>query len=248
MIGSTLKTILAARSLPVGELARQIDMPVQTLYSIIRRDNMKIDFEMLLRICAVLDVPLETFCPDSGDGLNRIGSLQEAEWSLIGRYRALDEHGRQMTELVMDEELARLRRETAAPEKEGRIIPLYLTPAAAGYASPALGEDYEDYAVPGDCAADFAVRIDGDSMEPVIRDGSIVLVQRRPIENGDVGMFFVDGSMKCKQYCRDNYGNVYLLSLNRARADADVTVYASSGVTLCCFGRVMLSHRPPLAI
>ena len=250
MIGSTLKNLLAERRLAVGELARQIDVPVQTLYSIIRRDNMKIDFDMLLRICDYLEVPVEVFCPpDSGVGVSaRAAALQESEWSLIGRYRALDEHGRQMTELVMAEELERLRRETAAPEKEGRIIPLYLTPAAAGYASPALGEDYEDYAVAADCAADFAVRIDGDSMEPYIANGSVVLVQRSPIENGDVGMFFIDGDMKCKQYCRDNYGNVYLLSLNRARADADVTVYASSGVTLCCFGRVMLSHRPPLAI
>ena len=247
MIGSTLKNLLSERALTAGELARRIDMPVQTLYSIIRRDNMKIDFEMLLRICDVLDVPVEAFCPDTA-ALPRIGGLQESEWSLVGRYRALDEHGRQITELVMEEELARLRSAQAEPEKEGRISPLYLTPAAAGYASPALGEDYEDYAVSTDCKADFAVRIDGDSMEPVIHDGSVVLVQRSPIENGDVGMFFIDGDMKCKQYCRDNYGNVYLMSLNRARADADVTVSASSGVTLCCFGKVLLSRRPPLPV
>lgn len=250
MIGSTLKSLLAERRLAVGELARQIDVPVQTLYSIIRRDNMKIDFDMLLRICDYLNVPVEVFCPaDSGVGVSaRAAALQESDWTLLGHYRALDDHGRQMADLVIAEELARIRRETAVPEKEGRIIPLYLTPAAAGYASPALGEDYEDYTVAGDCAADFAVRIDGDSMEPVIRDGSIVLVQRSPIENGDVGMFFIDGNMKCKQYCRDNFGNVYLLSLNRMRADADVVVSASSGVTLCCFGKVLLERRPPLPV
>ena len=250
MIGSTIKSLLAERRIAVGELAKQIGVPVQTLYSIIRRDNMKIDFDTLLRICDVLEVPIEVFCPsDSGVGVSaRAAALQESEWTLVGRYRALDDHGRQMTDLVMAEELERIRRETAAPEKEGRIIPLYLTPAAAGYASPAFGEDYEDYAVSADCAADFAVRIDGDSMEPVIHDGSVVLVQRSPIENGDVGMFFIDGDMKCKQYCRDNFGNVYLLSCNRSRADADVTVPASSGVTLCCFGKVLLERRPALPI
>jgi len=246
MIGNTLKSLLSARRLTVGELARQIDMPQQTLYSIIRRDNMKIDFEMLLRICEVLDVPVETFCP--GGDFDRVGTLRDEEWSLIGRYRALDTHGRQITELVMEEELVRLRQAQEQPEKEGRVIPLYLTPAAAGYVSPALGEDYEDYTVPADCAADFAVRIDGDSMEPVIHDGGVVLVQRSPIENGDVGMFFIDGNMKCKQYCRDSFGNVYLLSLNRNRADADVTISASSGLTLCCFGKVLLSRRPPLPV
>ena len=251
MIGSTLKSLLTQRGLTVGELARRIEMPVQTLYSLIRRDNMKIDFDMLLRICGVLEVPIEVFCSeDSAAGVvsARAASLQEEEWALVGRWRELDAHGRQMTGLVMAEELERIRRETAAEEKEGRIIPLYLTPAAAGYASPAFGEDYEDYSVSADCAADFAVRIAGDSMEPLIRDGSVVLVQRSPIENGDVGMFFIDGDMKCKQYCRDSFGNVYLLSLNRSRADADVTVSASSGLTLCCFGKVLLSRRPPLPV
>lgn len=244
MIGSTLKQLLATRKMPVGELARRIDVPVQTLYSIIRRDNMKIDFDVLLRICEAIEVPVSIFCGNSG--------LPDApapeDWELLGRYRALDRHGRTLVDRVMDCELERLHAQDPSGEKPGRIIPLYLTPAAAGYASPALGDDYEDYAVAADCAADFAVRIDGDSMEPVLHDGGVALVRRTPIENGDVGMFFIDGDMKCKQYCRDNYGNIYLLSINRARADADVTVAASSGVTLCCFGKVLLPHRPPLPV
>ena len=111
---------------------------------------------------------------------------------------------------------------------------------------PTLGEDYEDYAVPADSPADFAVRIAGDSMAPLLADGEIALVRRSPIEDGDVGLFFVDGDMKCKQYVRDSYGGVYLLSLNRARADADVRIPPSSGVTLCCFGKVLLERKPPV--
>ncbi|MBQ9732629.1 MAG: S24 family peptidase, partial [Clostridia bacterium] len=106
----------------------------------------------------------------------------------------------------------------------------------------------EDYIVPESSPADFAARISGDSMEPIFRDGDVALVKRCPIENGDVGLFFVDGDMKCKQYCRDNFGNVYLLSVNRARADADSFISASSGLTLCCFGKVLLERRPPLPI
>jgi SOS-response transcriptional repressor LexA len=243
MIGSTLKQMLTARRMSVGELAGRVGAPVQTLYSIIRRDNMKIDFDLLLRICDALDVPVETFC-----GETRPDAPSAEDWQLVGRYRALDPHGREMVERVLEGELERLRRARAEAQAKERIIPLFLSPAAAGYAAPALGEDYEDYAVPADCAADFAVRIDGDSMEPVLHDGAVALVHRAPIENGDVGIFFVGGDMKCKQYVRDNYGNVYLLSLNRLRADADVTIPASSGETLCCFGKVLLGRRPPLAI
>lgn len=243
MIGSTLKQLLAQRGMSVSELSRRAGVSSQTLYSLIKRDSMKIDFDVLLKLCRALEVPVSAFY-GGGDG----DALSLAERGLVNRYRRLDEHGRRLTSLVLDAELERLDAgERERPEKrQGRVIPLYYTPAAAGYASPALGEDYEDYEVPAGSKADFAAKIQGDSMEPWIADGGVVLVKRGSVEIGDVGLFFVDGDMKCKQYCRDNYGNTYLFSLNRARADADVRIPASSGITVCCFGKVLLERRPPL--
>ena len=244
MIGSTLKRLLSERRLSVGELARRVDVPAQTLYSIIRQDNMTIDIDVLQRICAALEVPLEVFCGEAPDAPHEVPDPADRAW--LGKWKALDAPGRALAELVIDHELDRARGAADAAAAARRIIPLYLTPAAAGYASPALGEDYEDYAVPADSPADFAVRIAGDSMAPWIADGDTVLVRRSPIEVGDVGLFFVDGDMKCKQYLRDVYGTVYLLSLNPQRRDANVTIPADSGVTLCCFGKVLLDRRPPL--
>lgn len=244
MIGTTLKRLLRERDMNVSELARRTDVSAQTLYSIIRRDNLKIDFDLLLRICDVLDVPIETFCERS-NGLR----LSPEEQRLLHRMRSLDAHGRAITLTVMDAELARVQREAQQPAHAAKIIPLYATPAAAGYASPAFGDDYEDYEVEAGSEADFAVRIAGDSMEPYIHDGSIVLVKRgATIRDGDVGLFFVDGDMKCKQYCQDYVGNVYLFSANRARRDADVQISATSGIALCCFGKVLLKERIPLPI
>ena len=148
---------------------------------------------------------------------------------------------------MIDHQLDRSGEAQAEPSGDTKIIPLYLTPAAAGYASPALGDDYEDYSVSQSSAADFAVRIAGDSMEPYIQDGSIALCKRGAIiHDGDVGLFFVDGDMKCKQYCQDYAGNVYLFSANRSRSDADVEIKASSGITLMCFGKVLLDKSIPL--
>lgn len=244
MIGSVLKQLLTQRGMSVSELSRRAGVSSQTLYSLIKRDNMKADFDVLLKICRALDAPVSVFY-----GGGEQDELSLAERGLVGKYRRLDEHGRRLTALVLDAELERIEAPAAEPEPErprAKVIPLYYTPAAAGYASPALGEDYEDYEVPAGSKADFAARIQGDSMEPWIADGGVVLVRRDRVEIGDVGLFFVDGDMKCKQYCRDNYGNTYLFSLNRARADADVTIPASSGITLCCFGRVLMDRRPPL--
>ncbi len=245
MIGTMLKKLLDERGMTVSELARRSETSPQTLYSIISRDNMKISFDLLLRICDELMVPVEVFY----DRNTKSALPSGEEMALLSEFRALDEHGKRTAKLVISSELERVNSALPQPEKQTKIIPLYYTPAAAGYASPALGDDYEEYEVPVDSGADFAARISGDSMEPVIPDGSTVLVKRGEIlRDGEVGLFFVDGDMKCKQFCQDSLGNVYLFSINRERRDADVTIPADSGVTICCFGKVLLKKRPELPL
>ena len=243
MRGSMLKEILQEQGISISELARRLNVSAQTLYSMVKRDNQKVDFDMMMHICKQLNVPVERLCEDVA--LPKMPDLRE--WQFIGKYRRLSESGRELVDMVIDHELGRREEAKARQDEESRVIPLYLTPAAAGYASPALGDDYEDYTVSKSCGADFAVRIDGDSMEPYISDGSVALCKRGAIiHDGDVGLFFVDGDMKCKQYCQDYSGNVYLFSANRARSDADVTIRASSGITLMCFGKVLLDKSIPL--
>lgn len=242
MRGSMLKKILREQNMSVSELARRLKVSPQTLYSMVKRDNQKVDFDMMMRICSQLNVPVERFCED----LDLPAMPSADEWRMIKKYRQLDDGAKDFVDLVIDRELQKSK-PAESEEPVAKIIPLYLTPAAAGYASPALGDDYEDYSIPADSEADFAVRIAGDSMEPYIHDGSVALCKRGAIiHDGDVGLFFVDGDMKCKQYCQDYGGNVYLFSANRDRSDADVTIPASSGITIMCFGKVLLDKVIPL--
>ena len=165
---------------------------------------------------------------DSEPKLNRTGQQR------LGEYRSMLLHTAEFVE---------------RQEHTQRLLPVYLQPASAG-TGQWLDDDAQemtevDESVPA--KAEFGVRIAGDSMEPYIHDDSIVLVKRgATIFDGDIGLFFVDGDMKCKQYCQDYLGNVYLFSLNRARRDADVTIPASSGITICCFGKVLLKGKIPL--
>lgn len=201
--------------------------------------------EVLLQLFDALRVDPNYLYRDSFHAVSP--SFTEEERKLLEKYRALSHGGRQTAHLMLSalrdyqEEL-----EQIAPETETRVIPLYCSPAAAGYAAPVFGEDYENLPVTGDIppGAELAVRIQGDSMEPYIHHGDLVYVNHDPLQNGDVGIFCVDGDMLCKQYYRDPLGMVYLFSLNRRRSDADVLLSSSGGRSLACFGRVMLHHFP----
>ena len=203
--------------------------------------------EVLLRLFKTLDVEPNYLYQDAFTGERFICSTEEER--LVKRYRSLTIPGRQAAQSVMDALTAyQADLEDLAPEEEVRQIPLYRSPAAAGYAAPVVGEDFDYVPVTGEVprGAEFAVRIQGDSMEPVIRDGSVVYVNRDPLSNGDVGIFCVDGDMFCKQYVRDRLGMVYLFSLNRKRSDADIVLPRDSGRTMVCFGRVLLPSRPDI--
>jgi len=175
-------------------------------------------------------------------------ALTHSERQLLEQYRGLSPKGRETVRSVVGA-LCDYRDELEADRgaREPRVIPLYRSPAAAGYAAPVFGEDFDSLTVTDEVpqAAEFAVRIQGDSMAPYIADGSVVYVNRDPLQAGDVGIFCVDGEMFCKQYYKDPAGAVYLFSLNRARSDADILLMPGGSRTLVCFGRVML-HALPL--
>jgi len=228
------------------ELARQLGVSksaisnYETGYNAVRED-------ILLRLFDILEVDPNYLYQDSFTGGGFVFSAEEQ--GLIEKYRRLAFTGRQTLSAVADALLGyQSDLERAAPPAAPREIPLYRCPAAAGFAAPVFGEDYDMISVSGQVprGADCAVRIQGDSMEPYITDGSIAYVNRDPLVNGDVGIFCVDGEMLCKQYYRDPLGMVYLFSLNRRRADADVLLPPESGRSLICFGRVMLPHRPSI--
>ena len=203
---------------------------------------------VLLRLFDVLQVEPNYLYRDFYAAGRAGQAVSEEEQSLLKKYRELGLAGRQTLSLMLDAlSLMQAEAEQDRPAAEARTIPLYCSPAAAGYAAPVFGEDFDYLTVQGDVppAAEFAVRIQGDSMEPFLRDGGVAYVNHDPLRSGDAGIFCVDGEMFCKQYYRDPLGMVYLFSLNRKRADADILLPPESGRSLVCLGRVML-HTMPL--
>lgn len=170
------------------------------------------------------------------------GSAAVNSPGVMDKYEALDDRGRLRVDQVLDEEYAR------CTTKRIVYIRHYLVPAAAGYASPIVGEEFEEIPLPVDApaGADFCITIQGDSMEPYIHDGQMVFVKRgAQLQEFDVGVFYVDGDVFCKQWCVDFAGTLHLLSANPKRRDANIAIPHDAGRSCICFGKVLLPRRLP---
>ncbi len=163
------------------------------------------------------------------------------EYAMVRSYRKASPADK----MIIDNIIARYPVEDVPAAPAVKVVPLFGTAAAAGPGEMDTGLPWEDYAVPADSGADFAVRVSGDSMEPVLRDGQIVLCSEKKPQIGDVVVVMVNGSLLVKQFITDSR-NIYLRSLNRARKDADYDIWATGNDTVVCYGTVLLPRRPAL--
>lgn len=261
---SSIANVLKSRRKELGLSIREvlgllrpygIDISDKTLYGW-ESGHRQPDADHFIVLCTVYGI--ESLSAFSGTSKSAApAGLSEEAHQIAKDYDGLDQPGRNVVKVVVVEEGKRVkadkerRRLGPVQPRETRFIPLYYTPAAAGYMEPAEGEDFEYLEVgpevPG--RADCAIKISGKSMEPYIKDKAIVYVSREPIENGDIGIFCIDGDMLCKQYYRDGNGHVRLLSLNRDYADADRFIHARDNDTIMTYyGKVLMDERPRIVV
>lgn len=86
-IGAILQELLQEKNIKPAELSRVINVPASTIYSIIKRDNMKVDIDILIKISDALGVPAEYFYDKRTSNKSTDFSLDEIE--LIKKYRLL---------------------------------------------------------------------------------------------------------------------------------------------------------------
>ena len=104
-----------------------------------------------------------------------------------------------------------------------RIIKLFPMPASAGFGND-LEENpnFDDYETTNqDCT--FAVKIEGDSMEPDVHNGNIVLVKAcDAVDNARKGIVWYDGKCYCKKIVQTEKG-ILLVSTNSSYKPIPVT-------------------------
>lgn len=255
--GENLMNARKAKGISRKDFADQLDIPYTTLRNY-ETDQREPGHKLLIKMATLLSTSVDDLIGHHIE-TKTAPSLSDEAMKLAKDYDInLDDWGQKAVRGLADTEIARCEAERLRqlPRQDTefavdlvpvtKIIPLFGNSFAAGRGDPDFGNPWEDYEVPIDTVADFAVRINGDSMEPYLPNGSIQLCRKGDPLDGDVAALLVDGEFVCKQVCKDMYGNLYLFSLNRARADADQTIQYNSGRAVSCFGTVIMRERVPL--
>ena len=217
--------------------AASVNLPYSTLLGMLNRGLDGAAVSNVFRVCRALSITVEDL-----ERVEVAGSapvpffVSDLEKRVVVNYRNMPEM-RVAVDKLLDVSLQQMVAvdmlsgvpDTEDAEPEMMEMKVFDMPAAAGFGNY-LSEDDEFEMIPFPAAdvprrADFGIRISGDSMEPTIEDGSIVWVQAMPaIENGEVGIFILDGSAYCKRLHIDGKRRaVFLCSENEAYDDIPVS-------------------------
>lgn len=138
-----------------------------------------------------------------------------------------------------------IQSELNEPEiEEARIIalnkkvPLFELSACAGNGFYSSGPSNIDHKIDSPFSeADYAVKISGKSMEPTIKDQTIVFVKdTEELTDGDIGIFVVNGEVMCKRYHKSN-SKVWLSPDNKSTDYIDI--YCGEDVECLIQGKVL---------
>ena len=155
--------------------------------------------------------------------------------AFLNKLLSLPPWGREAVENCLEFEY-RLSKQKRIPFSKPRQIPLYTQTATAGRGSFLDNTDAELTELNAPEEADFAIRISGDSMEPLIRDKQIVYVRnQQELLPGEIGIFLYNNESYCKLW-ENRDGIPKLVSLNPAYPP----MLLSSSASLVVCGKVLL--------
>ena len=239
VIGERLRLLRREKNMSKRELVSSLPLNYSTYANYesgFREPNSEV-LQMLARYYGV-SIDFIIGMTDNRIKADEVAILTDAEHEHITRYRSLDEHGREIVNVIIDKECERMSFPNEKPMTEHKQVvnkqwvslQVYQQRASAGlgnYLGDDSDSDYEImrfHATPVSTRADFGVRIKGDSMEPKICDGDIVFVKSMPqIDPDCIGVFTYEGEAYCKRLRIDHKkGAIYLESLNKSYAPKHV--------------------------
>lgn len=170
----------------------------EMLISLAEFFNCSVDYLIGRDIAQINDDVLDQVNELDLDALSYYGNIHEAkkEDELIKKYRTLDEYGRDTVICVAECEAKRCEAARSQPVFTFRRLSENKASAGCGYDlnDPDQWRSIEVVDTPQARMADFAVEVEGRSMEPDYYDGDIVYISlASEIPVGQVGLFIQNG-------------------------------------------------------
>lgn len=241
------------RKITNQDLAVMTEIPLGTLSKMLAGYSYSPKLSYIVAIATAFNVSIDYLISGAEENNNNY-TLTEDEIKHIEKLRALPERSRALVEVIMDKEfemITEAESEITAnsdvskkakvlrtlPEGfERREIPLFDLPVSAG-PGEFLGTDSDARdsikinVTSATSTASFAVRVNGNSMEPKYRNGDTLIVEEcNSVEYGELGIFVLDGNGYFKKYAGDR-----LVSLNPDYGDILLNQFNSA---ICC-GKVL---------
>lgn len=135
-----------------------------------------------------------------------------AEQRFFKSLRALDSYGKDALSAIMQAETDRVKAQNTQLKSPTRYIDFFYMPVSAG-AGIDPGDGYsEPIEIPltdVTARASYALRVSGDSMEPDYHTGDLLLINSKPAEDGELGIFIYQNEGFFKKLVKNR-----LVSLN----------------------------------
>lgn len=202
-VGDRMKSIRKQQGISADQLAESIGVSRSTIFRYEKGDIEKMPIEVVANVASSLHVSLIDLMGISND------SISEKITEIVSK---LNPDRQQNVYNYADNQLK---------EQNGKVVNLPLVgKSAANPTELTYGDveiEHDDFTdVPH--GADTAIRIQGDSMEPLIHDGQIIFYhQQEEVENGEIAIVEIDGDgVTCKQIYYDYTSDeVILRSINK---------------------------------
>ena len=233
-INSRIKERREALNMSRAELAEKIGVTPSAIANY-ENEISSPKIEVMFKIFTALKCDANYLYQD-GMGSNYPMKVSYDEYQHIEKYRNLDSHGKEMIDFALEKEWERSIKEKETTSKVAtptRILSYYYRLASAGTGQilfdmpPTKRIEIPD--IPEYRKADYAIGVNGDSMEPVYHDGDMLLVEMSDeIRVGEIGIFSLNGECYVKKL-----GKGELISLNPKYDNIPLNETAK------CMGRVI---------
>jgi phage repressor protein C with HTH and peptisase S24 domain len=234
-IENELKSLIINKSKSIRQFSSEVDIPATTIQSILNNGIENAGVKKMTKICNYLGLDIDALA----DGYIKEKTVSDipmtvSEINHIKKYRSLSDYDKETVNGLVN-------RLSDKPTEFVQIMPPIIVPFYGEVASAGTGQFVFDDIPPemieiennmNNMHVDFAIGVNGDSMEPTYSDGDTLLIKKQDSINiGEIGIFMIDGEAFVKEL-----GDGVLISHNKDYEDRQINE------NTICLGKVIGKH------